>query len=381
LFTYHLPVKIIFGQPAVIALNNELDALHARRVLLVSDPGLKSLGLVEQVRAGLDAVDRAVIPFTDIHGNPTSDDVAAALTLARANQVQAIIALGGGSAIDVGKAAAMLMTNGGRYVDYQWGGKAITQPSLPLLAVPTTAGTGSEASKVAVIVDPDRPFKKGVLTPLMFARTAILDPELTRTLPPAITAATGIDAFTHAMEAYTGRRANLHTDMLALTALQSIWRALPRAVANGDDMPARSEMMLAATWAGTAMDHAGLGLIHSLSGPLTSALHLHHGLTNAMLLPHVLRFNLPAIARERRQQLKRLTGLDADAPDDVLVETLVRFVHSLGLPARLDQVADVSRLPDRSTIATDTLRMAMTPNNPRSVTAAEVETLLEAMLH
>ena len=379
-FAYHLPVKIIFGRPAATALREELELLQARRVLLISDPGLARLGLVEQMQTSLDENNRVIIPFTNISSNPTSDDVATALDMARANQVQTIIALGGGSAIDVSKAVAMLMTNGGSYADYQWKGKDITQPSLPLLAVPTTAGTGSEVSKVAVIIDPEQPFKKGVLSPMMFARAAILDPELTRTLPPTITAATGIDAFTHALEAYIGRRANPYTDMLALTSLEVIWQHLPRAVADGNDMTARSNMLLAATWAGTAMDHAGLGLIHSLSGPITSTLHLHHGLTNGILLPHVLRFNLPSIPYERRQRLKHIVGLNTDAPDDVLVETIAQFVHDLGLPNRLGQVADISRLSDYDPMVEDTIRMAMTPNNPRPVTTTDVTALLNDLL-
>ncbi len=377
MFTYHLPTKIIFGLPALEALNNELNLLAARRVLLVSDPGLADIGLVEHLRAGLSTEGRDISAFTQVSSNPTSDEVAVGLTAAREIEAQAIIALGGGSPIDVGKGIAMLMSNGGSYADYQWGGKAITKRSLPLLAVPTTAGTGSEVSKVAVIVDPDRPFKKGVLSPLMFPHAAVLDPELTRSLPPGLTAATGIDALTHALEAYIGRRANPHTDMLALAALDTIWWALPRAVGDGEDMEARETMMLAALWAGTAMDHAGLGLIHSLSGPLTGALHLHHGLTNAILLPPAIRFNLPAIAPNRKARLKQTFGLAPDAADEALVDTLTHFVHNLDLSTCLTEVADLS---DLSGLVDDTLRMAMTPNNPRIITAVDIDSLLNELI-
>ncbi len=335
MFTYHLPTKVIFGLPALEALDSELNLLAAQRVLLVSDPGLVAIGLVERFQAGLSTNGREIVPFTDVSSNPTSTEVAAGLAIAREIGAQTIIALGGGSPIDVGKGIATLLANGGSYSDYQWGGEQIKQRSLPLLAVPTTAGTGSEVSKVAVIVDPERPFKKGVLNPLMFPHAAVLDPELTRSLPPSLTAATGIDAFTHALEAYTGLRANPYTDMLAQSALEKIWWALPRAVADGGDMEARAAMMMASTWAGTAMDHAGLGLIHSLSGPLTGALHLHHGLTNAILLPPVLRFNLPAIAPGRLAYLKQTFGLAPESPDEALVDTLTRFVNDLGLPTTL----------------------------------------------
>ncbi len=378
--TYHLPTKIIFGHPAPEALNHELHQLNAKRVLLVSDFGLDAIGAVELLQSGLSADGLEIVPFIDISSNPTSDEVAAGLSLAKELQAQAIVALGGGSPIDVGKGIAMLMANGGSYVDYQWGGRAITQRNLPLVAVPTTAGTGSEVSKVAVIVDPERPFKKGVLNPLMFPHAAVLDPELTRSLPPSLTAATGIDAFTHALEAYTGHRANPYTDMLALAALETIWWALPQAIADGDDMEARHEMLMASTWAGTAMDHAGLGLIHSLSGPLTGALHLHHGLTNAILLPPVLQFNLPGISHERLARLKQTFGLDPESPDEVLIETIIQFVHKLGLPTGLKEVADLSELRDTNYLVEDTLRMAMTPNNPRPVTATDVDSLLDELI-
>ena len=384
-FTYHLPTKIIFGLPALEALGSELGKVDAQRVLLVSDPGLADIGLVEHLRAGLGSEGRVITPFTQVSSNPTSAEVAAGLTVAREIGAKAIIALGGGSPIDVGKGIAMLLSNGGSYVDYQWGGEPIKHRSLPLLAVPTTAGTGSEVSKVAVIVDPDRPFKKGVLNPLMFPHAAVLDPELTRSLPPGLTAATGIDALTHALEAYSGRRANPHTDILALAALDMIWWALPRTVENGDDMEARAAMLMAALWAGTAMDHAGLGLIHSLSGPLTGALHLHHGLTNAILLTHVLRFNLPAISPNRRARLKQTFGLAPDDADEALVDTLTQFVQDLGLPTRLAEVADLTgfgqpEVANLSGLVEDTLRMAMTPNNPRTVTAADVDSLLNELI-
>ncbi len=385
-FNYFLPTKIVFGQPAIEALRAELAALEAKRVLLVSDAGLANIGLVDLFRLGLHDAGRDVAVFADISTNPTTDEVAAGLDRAQALDAQALVALGGGSAIDVAKAIAMLKANGGSYADYQWGGRTIGQRSLPLLAVPTTAGTGSEVTKVAVIVDPERPFKKGVLNPLMFPHAAIIDPALTRSLPSMLTAATGMDAFIHALEAYTGRRANPYTDQFALTSLETAWRALPRAVADGNDMQAREAMMLAALWGGTAMDHAGLGLIHALSGPLTGVLHLHHGLANALILPHALRFNLSAIAPERLYRLSTVFGLAPDAPGETFVETLIAFVQSLGLPARLAEAPGLSPAwrdelsRNLAGIVDDTLRMAMTPNNPRPVDASDVEDILTHMM-
>lgn len=378
-FSYFLPTKIVFQTPAVTAVTAELDTLGVQSVLLISDPGLAATGLVGVFQIGLSAGDRKVIVFTDLTSNPTTAEVHAGLALARAAGVQALVALGGGSAIDVAKGIAMLMANGGTYADYQWGGKPITQRSLPVLAVPTTAGTGSEVSKVAVVVDPENPFKKGVLSPLMFPHAAIIDAELTRSLPPLLTAATGMDAFIHALETYIGRRAHPYTDQFALAALETACWALPAAVADGNDMAARDAMMRAALWGGTAMDHAGLGLIHALSGPLTGHLHLHHGLANAMILPYALAFNLPAIDPERLRRLNAVFGLSMSDPGERLVETLRNFVSGLGLPTHLTGVNRALEGVDWSAIAEETTRMVLIQNNPRPVTAADCEALLAQM--
>lgn len=378
-FAYQLPTKIIFGQPALEALKAELQALNMPRLLLVSDPGLVRLGLVARFEQALGEAGFIVQTFCDLETNPTTGSVHQALARLKAGRLTGLVALGGGSAIDVAKATAMLAANGGTYADYQWRGRPITEPSLPVIAIPTTAGTGSEVSKVAVIVDKDRPLKKGVLSPTMFTRAAILDPQLTLSLPPHLTAATGIDALTHALETYVGRRANPHTDWLAVGAMHLIRLYLPRAVANGSDVEARAHMLLASLWAGTAMDHAGLGLIHALSGPLTGHLQLHHGLANALILPYVLRFNLPAMAAQRRQTLKEIFNLAPDATDEALAAAVSDFVTGLGLPVRLRDL-DISLAGvDWPAIAAETLRMVLVENNPRPVSVADCRALLEEM--
>lgn len=379
MFTYHLPTKIIFGRPAAEAVAEVVAGLSARRVLLVSDPGLNRTGLVGSFEAALREAGQTVTTFVEVKTNPTTASVHRALSLLNEGKAQAVVALGGGSPIDVAKAAAMLATNGGIYADYQWRGRPITRPSLPVVAAPTTAGTGSEVSRVAVIVDEENPFKKGVLSPLMFPYAAILDPLLTLSLPPQLTAATGIDALTHALEAYVGRQANPYTDMLAVQAMAVIRRYLPQAVSQGSNPTPRKNMLLASLWAGTAMDHAGLGLVHALSGPLTAALHLHHGLANGIILPYVLRFNLPAVPPEKKSTLKEIFGLERHAADGELVKAVAGFVTGLGLPSRLRDL-DVSLAAlNHETVAKDTLRMVLVKNNPRPVAAAECRELLEEM--
>jgi len=378
-FTYHLPTKIVFGQTAYEAVPAELKALGAQTVLLVSDPGLADLGLVGELAAALEEASYDAITFSGVSSNPTTDEVHAGLEMAQAQAVDALVAVGGGSPIDVAKAIALLLANGGTYADYQWGGKAITERSWPLVAVPTTAGTGSEVTKVAVVSDADNPFKKGVLSPLMFPHVAVLDPALTRGMPPWLTAATGVDAFVHALEAYAGRRANPHTDRLALDALETVWRYLPAATGDGDDIEARERMMLAAFWAGTAMDHAGLGLVHALSGPLTTHLHLHHGLANGIILPYVVAYNLPAIPKGRRQALHEIFDLAPDAGDEALVERLKQFVEELGLPTTLSALDRPLDSVAWETIAEETTRMVLIHNNPRPASASDCLRILEQM--
>lgn len=378
-FSFEMPVRIVWGSPAAAALTEVLSGLGARRVLVVTDPGVAATGLPAEIAAALGGAGIDAVVHDQVSGNPAVGDVAAARARAVEHRSDALAAVGGGSAIDTAKAAAMLLANGGEYADYQWEGRPVTRRSLPLAAVPTTAGTGSEVSKVAVISDPAQPFKKGVASPLMFARAAVLDPLVTVGLPPQVTAATGMDAFVHALEAYTGRRTNPISDLLALESLRLCAAGLERATRDGSDLAARRSMMLAALYGGMAMDQAGLGLVHALSGGLCSHLHLHHGLANALLLPYVADFNGPAIDEDRRRVVNEIMGLDTEAPPAALTDAFTGLVEALGLPVGLaDRRAETADL-DWDAVAEESMRMVMIPNNPRPVTVEDCRSLLDAM--
>ena len=333
-FIFNLPTKLAWRTPASDAVVEELAAIEARRALIVTDPGVAAAGLLEPLTAALEDGGVEVAVHADVSSNPTTGDVAAARSVAEQSEADAIVALGGGSAIDTAKATAMLLANGGEYREYQWDGRPIVRRSHPFVAVPTTAGTGSEVSKVAVISDESEPFKKGVLSPLMFAHAAVIDPQLTVGLPGPITAATGVDAFVHSLEAYTGLRTNPVSDMLALRSMELCLSHLQQATDDGSDLDARSGMMLAAVFGGAAMDQSGLGLVHALSGGICSHLHLHHGLANALILPYAADFNAGHIAPDRQARLNRLFGLPPDAPDTALVDALTEMVRSLGAAGR-----------------------------------------------
>jgi len=382
-FTFHTPVKLIFGQPVAEALPAALADIGARRVLLLSDPGLAQIGLVQEIAGLLTGRGLHVATCTAIKTNPTVADVNAALAVAQAEAAEALIALGGGSVIDVAKGVGLLATNGGSYADYQWRGQPITRPILPLVAVPTTAGTGSEMTKVAVIEDEATHSKRGVLHPHMFARAAILDPALTVSLPAGLTAATGADVLGHALEAFMGRRANSITDNLALDAARRAWRALPAATRDGADLAAREEMLLASALAGWAFDQSGLGIVHALAGPLTGRFGLHHGLTIGLLLPHGLAYNLPALGA-RRARLLHALEMPRDAADAEVVAGVTAWLQGLGLPTVLRDVrgVDVAQITaaDLAAWGQAASVMAMLPNNPRPATAADCAKILEGVL-
>jgi alcohol dehydrogenase class IV len=375
-FGFYSPVKLFFGQPLADALPAALTEIGAERVLVLSDAGLDALGLVERVAGDLTAGGWQVSTYAQVQTNPTVRDVEGALAQAWEADAQALVALGGGSVIDVGKAVGLLVTNGGGYADYQWGGQPITKPILPLVAVPTTAGTGSEVTKVTVIEDPETRFKKGVLSPHLFARAAVLDPALTQSLPPHLTAATGADVFGHALEAYSGRRANPITDALALEALRRAWRHLPAATHQGDDPLAREEMMLASAMAGLAFDQSGLGIIHSLAGPVAAHHELHHGLCVGLLVPQGLAYNLPALGDKRSALLDAL-NLPSTSTDGQVVERVRAWLRDLGLPLTLSEL-DILE-PDLPSLAEEASRMVLLPNNPRPASAVDCQRLLEGI--
>jgi alcohol dehydrogenase len=376
-FRFYAPVKLVFGRPAATALPEVLAELGVERILMLSDAGLEALGLVGGIAEALRAGGWQVTTFNQVQSNPTVADVEGAVARAREADAQALVALGGGSVIDVGKAAGLLLTHGGRYADYQWAGQPITRPILPLIAVPTTAGTGSEVTKVTVIEDEETRFKKGVLSPHLFPQVAVLDPALTLSLPKHLTAATGADVVGHALEAFVGRRANPISDALALEALRRAWQHLPRATRQRDDLAARREMMCASAMAGLAFDQSGLGIVHSLAGPVAGRYGLHHGLCVGLLLPQGLAYNLPALG-DKRPVLLGALGMPASIPDEEAVARVRAWLADLGLPATLRQL-DIHD-PDLAAMAEEASRMVLLPNNPRPATADDCRRLLEEIV-
>lgn len=369
---------VYFGPGAVSKLEGELQQLHAERVALFTDPGVEKAGLVQRVIAGLSS---QVAVFADVVPEPPVALVDRAVAFIREQRAQAVIGLGGGSSMDTAKMAALMIGNRGTVTDY-WGVDRVPNPGLPVIAIPTTAGTSSELSPAAVFIDPESHTKKGINSNLLLARVAILDPELTLGLPPNLTAATGMDALTHAIESYTSPRASLLTDGHAERGIQLIGQHLRRAVCRGDDLEARTGMLAGCFFAGLGLAEVNVGAVHGLAQALGGLFPIGHGLANALLLPYVMAANRIA-CREKYARTAELLGeategLSLDEASERSVEAVRRLTVEIGIPQRLREL-NVPRnlLDDVAQSAIETQQRVMT-NNPRLITLDEAKALLRA---
>ncbi len=375
-FSIYLPTKIVFDRSASDGVQEALLDAGAERILLVTDPILTQQTWLQSIQTGLETGGFTVVPIHEISGTPTVAEVEAGADLARAQQVQAVVAVGGGSVINAAKAMALVLGNEGHYVDYLRGQRQIERACPPLVVVPTTAGSGAEVSRTAqVAAGSDLP-KTELRHPFLYPTVAIYDPELTSSLPPDMTAASGVTTLVNAIEAYWGHQANPFSDQMAATALKTTWSFLPRAVSKGDDMTARQAMLLSSLWAGMAMDQSGQGFIHALAGALTAHLHIHYGIACAMVLPHVVRFNLPAVSTVRNQRLKNIVGLEYTADDELLVERLAQFIYYLNLPGQLDAALLPLDEFDWDALAEEVMSQPALQNNPQNVTLSDCRDIL-----
>ena len=309
---FTVPTAVTFGDGCSALAGEPARELGGTRALVVSDRGVVGAGLVEGVLDAIDAAGLTSALFDDVDPNPRTESVNAARDLAAAEGCDVIVAVGGGSPMDTAKAVGLLLTHGGEVADYDFTldePRPIERPITPLVAIPTTSGTGSEVTFWAVITDTARQEKLGLGGPLMTARTALVDPELTRTMPPTITASTGLDALTHAVEAYTSTAAGPLSDLLALRAVELVAGSLRRAVADGDDRDARRDLSLASLLAGAAFNNSDVGAVHCLSEIVGGHFDLPHGLICAMYLPAVAAFSFAA-APERYAAVAAALGAD-----------------------------------------------------------------------
>jgi alcohol dehydrogenase class IV len=390
-FTFHSAVQLVFGRNSVRQVGDIAARLRAKRVFVVTDKILVKAGIYDKVRESLAKAGLTIEVFDGGEPEPSIGMVLRGIEAARAFRPDVLVGLGGGSNMDAAKLAAIALAHGGDPRDYV-GEEKVPGPVMPLLCVPTTAGTGSEVSAAAVFTDTDKQLKVSCLSNYLRPAAAVVDPLLTVTCPPKVTADSGIDALTHAIEGYTavdnsayplpdGERSvyqgkNLFADMCAEKTFRLVGKYLRRAVRNGNDLEARDGMALAATMAGLAFSNSGVALVHAMEYPVGAAVHCSHGQGNGILLPYVMRYNAPA-RQEEFGYIAELLGDDTTGENeagaaDAAILAVENLRRDIGIPNRLREIGvKEEMIPAFAEKAFNVKRLMRV--NPRYPTLEEIE--------
>lgn len=379
--SFFIPSVNLMGSGCLADAAKSIQSYGFKSALIVTDKPLVKLGVVEKVVNLLQSVGVKSTVFDGTQPNPTTANVEAGLKLLRENQCDCVISLGGGSPHDCAKGIALVATNGGKIADYE-GIDRSAKPQLPLIAINTTAGTASEMTRFCIITEESRHIKMAIVDKHVTPILSVNDPELMVGKPPALTAATGMDALTHAVEAYVSIAATPITDACALMAVELIGRYLRRAVANGKDIEAREQMAYAQFLAGMAFNNASLGYVHAMAHQLGGFYDLPHGVCNAILLPHVQAFNanvvpgrLADIGRALGVNTNRLSETDAA---QATLDAIRRLSADIAIPANLTILG--AKREDIPTLAANAMKDACGITNPRRATQAEIEAIFAAAL-
>lgn len=380
-FDYRARTRIVFGLDAVEQAGELARELKARKVLLVTDPGIVAAGHTERVRGLLEAAKLKVTLFGKAHENPTTADVDECLAVAKRAGVDTIVGLGGGSSMDTAKGCNFLLTNGGQMQDY-WGTGKAKKPMLPLIAIPTTAGTGSECQSFALIADEKTHQKMACGDVKAAARIAILDPALTLSQPTRVAACTGVDAITHAVETAVTKKRNALSLMYSHQAFKLVVNSFSRVLREPENLEARGCMLLGAALAGTAIENSMLGAAHAAANPLTAHYGVVHGVAVGVMLPHVVRFNgQDAVARHAYAELASAPEIacvsDGHEPAlDALVARLESLLNLAQMPRSLAECG-VKRSKIK-VLAAEAAKQWTAGFNPRAVGEADFVALYEA---
>lgn len=368
------PTQVSYGLGAVNQLRSIIDEQGFKNVLIVTDKGIVNAGLVSRVTDQLKEINYEI--FDECLPNPTVANCENALEMLRKMNAELVVAIGGGSSIDVGKAVCLLATNGGSIVEYE-GIDKFSNDLLPLLAIPTTAGTASEVTTFTVITDEKRQYKLTVGGVKIAPRWALVDPEMTISLPKHITAATGLDALVHAIESYTSKLANPITKALAREAIRKISSSLRQAVYSGDNINARDNMLMGSLLAGLAFNNTRLGNCHALSHPVSAIYGVPHGVANSILIPHVMEFNSYAvpelfsdIAEDMGENTKGLTLMERAF---LAVESVKKLSVDIGIPTSFREFNVKESSIDK--MAEDAMLSGNILVNPRKTTLEDVKEL------
>jgi len=376
-FSFQLPTRIEFGNGVSGTVGDEAKGLGGSRALVVTDPGVRAAGLVEPVLEHLEAAGVSWVVFDDVSPNPRDTQVQKGSESAAAEGCDVLVAIGGGSPMDTAKAIGVVMTGGGRIQDYEGLG-LVKGPITPLIAIPTTSGTGSEVTFWSVITDTERSFKMSVGSPLCAATVALVDPELTVGLPAGITAYTGIDALTHAVEGYTATLSEPLTDSLAVSAIRLIGNSLRQAFANGANSEARHDMSLASLLAGVAFGNSDIGAVHCMGEAIGGLYDVPHGVAMAIYLPVVAEFNAIACP-EKFAVVAQALGEDVShLPQAEAAKRAAAAIRQLADDVGIPSAAEIGVLPkDFPRLAKAASVNVSVESNPRVVTEQDFLTLYQ----
>lgn len=380
-FVFNTTPSIVLQNGGLTKIVEIAGHLLGKRVVLVTDKGLRNLGLLTPATKALEQAGIAISIFDDVQADPPESNVIALKDQIVAHETTGVLAIGGGSSMDVAKVAALLAKSGEALNDI-YGVNIARGPRLPLVLIPTTAGTGSEVTPISIITT-GASEKKGVVSPLLLPDMAVLDADLTVGLPAAVTAATGIDAMVHAIEAYTSASSNNNplSRSLARNALQLLGANIRTAVFEGQNRDARAAMLLGSLLAGQAFANSPVAAVHALAYPIGGHFHVPHGLSNALVLAHVLRFNLPeashVYAEIATDVFPELGAISAELRGEAFVERLAELSRELGVPQRLRDL-NIAK-DDLPKLARDAMKQTrLLVNNPRKVTEADALTIYQA---
>ena len=371
-----VPPALIFGSGASEKVGEEVGKLGVKKGLIVTDEVLLKLGVLEGIEQALTQARIQFAIYSGVFTEPTVEFVEEGLEAYKKNGCDFLLAVGGGSAIDTTKAIAVMATNAGSIENYR-GANKVREKGAPLIAVPTTAGTGSEVTQFTIITDTKRDIKMLIASPFLIPQKAIVDPLLTLSMPRGLTAATGIDALTHAIEAYVSVKAQPMSDIFALSAIELISGNLRQAWSNGNNREAREKTMLGALQAGIAFSNSSVALVHGMSRPIGAYFHVAHGVSNAALLSVVTEFSLigdperyARIARAMGENVEGLTALEAA---ELAAEAIARLIEDIEIPSLEELGVDEEKLDKLALqMAEDAIASGSPANNPRQATKEEI---------
>jgi alcohol dehydrogenase class IV len=374
--------RIIMGPGSLDRVVDEINRLNSKKIMIVTDTGLVKAGITGKLEVRLNTSGIKFATFNKVEPDPRIEIAEQAAKEIKAQGADLVIGIGGGSPIDIAKAAAILASNDGDINSY-FGIDLIPAPGLKTIIIPTTAGTGSEVTPIVILSDEKEKLKKGIVSSYLFPDVAILDAELTTGLPPLVTAATGMDAFIHAVEAYTSNGANSMTDIFAIQAIKLISNNIRTAFSNGNDIEARSKMLEGSLLAGMAFANAGVTAVHAFAYPIGAEFHIPHGIANSIMLVPVMEFNVlgnQAKFAELAQIIgENITGLSQEDSAAAALNAMHNLMKDLQLPRHLKEFGIFES--DIPMLAQGVMKVTrLLANNPRTLTVKDAETIYRKVL-